>query len=34
MVNIALRAPIDPDLIDAYLTETVPAVRAINRPFN
>jgi alkanesulfonate monooxygenase SsuD/methylene tetrahydromethanopterin reductase-like flavin-dependent oxidoreductase (luciferase family) len=28
MVNIALRAPVDPDMIDAYLGEILPAVGA------
>ncbi len=28
MVNIALRAPVDPDMIDAYLNQILPAVRA------
>ncbi len=27
MVNIALRAPVDPGVLEAYLTETVPEVR-------
>jgi F420-dependent oxidoreductase-like protein len=28
MVNVALRAPVDPDVLDAYLTQVVPALRA------
>ena len=31
MVNIALRAPVDRDVIEAYLEHTVPAVRAATR---
>jgi hypothetical protein len=27
MVNIAVRAPADPEMVDAYLEVTVPAVR-------
>jgi alkanesulfonate monooxygenase SsuD/methylene tetrahydromethanopterin reductase-like flavin-dependent oxidoreductase (luciferase family) len=28
MVNVALRAPVDTEVLEAYLTETMPAVRA------
>ncbi len=28
MVNIALRAPVDPDMIEGYLSDTVPTLRA------
>ncbi len=28
LVNIAIRMPVEPDVLDAYLTHTVPAVRA------
>ena len=28
LVNVAVRAPVDPELLDAYLTQIAPALRS------